>query len=88
MVATFQGGAGVVDGVSVDGVSGNGGDGAHTDTLQPLGMVVVAIATVTRVAWGRVHAHTTFAHLVSEQLALVHICGKDGKRLANTKRDG
>lgn len=67
---------------------GNGGSGARTDTLQSLGMVVVAVATVTRVAWGCVHAHTTFAHLVSEQLALIHICGKDGERRGTTRRDG
>lgn len=57
---------------------GNGGGGARTDALQSLGIVVVAVATITRVAWGSVHAHATFAHLVSEELALVHICGKDG----------
>lgn len=45
-------------------------------------MVVVAVAAITRVAWGRVHAHATLAHLVSEELALVHVCGKDGQRRA------
>lgn len=54
--------------------------GARTDTLQSLGEVVVAVATVTGVAWGRVHAHTMSAHLTSEQLALIHICGRDGQR--------
>lgn len=45
-------------------------------------MVVVAVAAITRVAWGRVHAHAALAHLVSEKLALVHVCGKDGQRRA------
>lgn len=62
--------------------------GALTDALQSLGVIVVAIAAITRVAWGCVHAHTALAHLISEELALVHVCGKDDQRHAPHQRWG
>lgn len=57
----------------------------RTDALHPLGMVIVAIATVTRVARGCVHAHTALAHPISEELTLVHICGKEGSETSHPK---
>lgn len=59
---------------------GVGGGGACTNALQPLCVVVVAVAAIARVARGRVHTHATLAHLVSEELTFVHICGKSRER--------
>lgn len=75
MIATFLAWPGFGESQGEDG-----GGGAHTNALQPLCMVVVAIAAITRVAWGCVHAHAALAHLVSEELAFVHICGMGGER--------
>lgn len=51
-------------------------------------MIVVAVAAVTRVARGCVHAHAALAHLISEELALVQVCGKDDQRHAPHQRWG
>lgn len=51
-------------------------------------MIVVAVAAITRVARGCVHAHAALAHLISEELALVHVWGKDDQRHATHQRWG
>lgn len=43
------------------------------NALQPVCMIVEPVAAIARVAWGRVHTHSTLAHLVLEELAFVHI---------------
>lgn len=78
---------------------GVGEGGVHTNALQSLCVVVKTVAAVARVAWGGVHTHSALAHLVLEELALIHICrktwremrpGRGGDDLGETRgvRDG
>lgn len=43
------------------------------NALQPLCVIVEAVAAIARVAWCGVHAHSALAHLVLEELAFVHV---------------
>lgn len=63
-----------------------GEGGAHTNALQPLRVVVEAVATIAGVPRGGVHTHPALAHLVLEELALIHVCRKRWKMRAGVGR--
>lgn len=43
------------------------------NALQPLCVIVEAVAAIARVARSGVHTHSALAHLVLEELAFIHI---------------
>lgn len=60
--------------------------GVHTNALQPLCVIVEAVAAIARVARGGVHTHSALAHLVLEELAFIHICRKRWREMSARAR--